>query len=178
MRYLKKSKAELDDKKLLYNPSIKVGVMIEVPSAVLLAEHLAKMCDFFSIGTNDLIQYSLAVNRVNKRVAYLYDPLNPAVLNLVYMTIQAAHNAGIGVAMCGEMASDPWVIWLLLAMGLNEFSVSPKFVGSIKEYVSNIDISNLQIYVKQVLGLSTGSEVRNMAEDIVKRYNLPIWQKK
>ncbi|MBN1233028.1 MAG: phosphoenolpyruvate--protein phosphotransferase [Candidatus Coatesbacteria bacterium] len=178
LEMLNEAKNQLMTNQIPFNSNLKVGIMIEVPSAVMLADHLARMCDFFSIGTNDLIQYSLAVNRVNKKVAYLYDPLNPAILKLIYLSIQAALKAGIEISMCGEMASDPWVIWLLLAMGLRDFSVSPKLVGSIKEYVSQVDIKGIERNLQKALSCATGTEVRELAEEIVLNNKLPIWQKK
>ena len=112
--------------------------MIEIPSAALIAEDLAEECDFFSIGTNDLIQYTLAVDRLNSRVSKLYDPLHPAVLRLIRMSIEAAHAHGIQCGMCGELAGNPQAIPLLLEYGLDEFSMSPPSIPKAKEVISSL----------------------------------------
>ncbi len=130
---------------------IPVGIMIEVPAAAIAAPLLAREADFFSIGTNDLIQYTLAIDRVDDEVNYLYDPLHPAVLRLIRMTIEAGHRAGIEVAMCGEMAGDVRYTRLLLGLGLTEFSMHPTSVLEVKRAVRDARVGELKALVEQVL---------------------------
>ena len=128
-------KAQLEQKGTPFNHSIPVGMMIEIPSAALMADEFAKQVDFFSIGTNDLTQYTLAVDRMNESISDLYNSLHPAVLRLIQMTISAAHNNGIPCCMCGELASDDRAIPILLEYGLDEFSVSPGLVAETKNFL-------------------------------------------
>ena len=134
---------ELAARNIGFDPDIAVGAMIEVPAAALAAPLLAQHCDFFSIGTNDLIQYTLAIDRVDDEVNYLYDPLHPAVLRLIAMTIDAGRDAGIPVSMCGEMAGDARYTRLLLALGLREYSMHPSSILEIKRIVLDSDLSEL-----------------------------------
>lgn len=129
-------KAELEAEGLAFNAEIPVGIMIEIPSAAIVADQLAKEVDFFSIGTNDLIQYTLAVDRMNANISHLYDPMNPAVLRLIKMSIDAAHEAGIWCGMCGEMAGDLRATETLLEMGLDEFSMSGSSILDIKAAIA------------------------------------------
>lgn len=131
---------------------VPLGIMIETPAAVLLSDVLAEESDFFSIGTNDLIQYTTATDRMNERVQYLYDPCNLSVLRAIQTVIQNGHSAGIPVGMCGEVASDERLTPLLLAMGLDEFSVVPAQVGKVKALIQNADFSALATLPKAVLG--------------------------
>ncbi|HOO77900.1 MAG TPA: phosphoenolpyruvate--protein phosphotransferase [bacterium] len=149
-------------------PEIEVGIMIEVPSAAVLADNLAEAVDFFSIGTNDLIQYTLAVDRVNEKIAYLYEPLHPAVLQLIRGTIDAAHRNNIWVGMCGEMAGDPIAVPILLGMGLDEFSVSPVAVPLVKKVIRSLTIPRARDLAESILGLSQASEIRARAETFLK----------
>jgi len=127
---------ELRQEGMPFDESVKRGVMIEVPSAALIADSLAKECDFFSLGTNDLIQYALAVDRLNETVAHLYQPAHPAVLQLIDMSIRAAHENGNKITVCGEMAADPVMAVLLLGMGVDEFSMTPNAIPIVKKAFS------------------------------------------
>lgn len=138
MEIVEECKRELDAAGIPYSDNIEWGIMIEIPSAALCAEELAKHADFFSIGTNDLIQYTLAVDRNNEKVAHIYDPMHPAVLRLIKMTIDAAHKHGKWVGMCGEMAGDEKAIPLLLEYGLDEFSVNPSSVLQLKRMIMEL----------------------------------------
>jgi phosphotransferase system enzyme I (PtsI) len=143
---LAEAKAELSGDNTSFNPAIKTGIMIEVPSAAITADLLAKEVDFFSIGTNDLCQYTLAVDRMNEKISHLYDPFNPGVLRLISNVIEQGQKHNIHVGMCGEMASDPLATLLLLGMGLKEFSMSAASIPAIK----NIIINNSELKAKQV----------------------------
>lgn len=132
-------KRELDQEKLAYDPRLPVGVMIEVPAAAINAHMLAEFADFFSIGTNDLIQYTLAIDRIDEQVNYLYDPFNPAVLHLVHSVIQAGNATGTPVSMCGEMAGDPRFTRLLLGLGLREFSMHTSALLEVKSLIKRSD---------------------------------------
>ena len=129
--------------------------MIEVPAAALLASRFAKQLDFMSIGTNDLIQYALAIDRIDESVNYLYDPLHPAVLKLIQMTLQAGARANIPVGMCGEMAGDPRYTRLLLGLGLRDFSAHPVTVPEVKSIINSSSVKDLQAPCKRILSAST-----------------------
>jgi len=166
---LDKCKKELSKVGKKFDENISIGVMIEVPSAALTADILAKECDFFSIGTNDLIQYSLAVDRTNEKVAYLYEPGHPAVLRLIKKTIEAAIQNDIWVGMCGEMSGDPIFSFLLLGMGLDRFSMSIPQVPKIKELISNINLKDAKAALQEALKLSTSKEVEKYLQGELKR---------
>jgi len=152
-------KQELRHERLSFDEDIQVGVMIEVPSAALTADLLAKEADFFSIGTNDLIQYALAVDRANEKVAYLYEPAHPAVLRMIKSIIEAAHDNNIWVGMCGEMASDEVFTLVLLGLGLDEFSLSSLAIPQIKYIIRSVSFEDAQRAAVQALSLSTTKEV-------------------
>jgi phosphoenolpyruvate-protein phosphotransferase (PTS system enzyme I) len=146
---------------------IEVGAMIEIPSAAIMADLLIQEVDFLSLGTNDLIQYTLAVDRVNESVAYLYDPLNPAILRLIQMTVDACHQAGKWVGMCGEMAGDPQLVPLLLGMGLDEFSVSVSVIPEIKKVIRGMPFKKAKEIAKAALKKKTSEEVFQLIRDTV-----------
>jgi len=153
-------KNELKGQGLKYNENMRVGAMIEVPAAALIAESLARHLDFLSIGTNDLIQYTLATDRTNEAVNYIYDPLHPAVLRLIDMTLRAGRDIGIPVAMCGEMAGDVRYTRLLLGMGLNEFSMHPSMLLEIKSIIHSSRLTELTKMARKVLKCSDAEEIR------------------
>ncbi|MFH0763292.1 MAG: phosphoenolpyruvate--protein phosphotransferase [Candidatus Omnitrophota bacterium] len=162
-KVLEESKQELKKRGLPFNSNIEVGAMIEVPSAAITADILAKEASFFSIGTNDLIQYSLAVDRVNEKVAYLYEPAHPAVLRLIKNIIDSAHKAGVKVGMCGEMAGEPSFVLILLGLGLDEFSMPPQVIPEIKYIIRSVAFKHAQEIADKAMQLSTGTEVENFS---------------
>jgi phosphotransferase system enzyme I (PtsI) len=160
---LEEVKNELLKEKLPFNKNIEVGAMIEIPSAALTSDILAKEVDFFSIGTNDLIQYALAVDRVNEKIAYLYEPAHPAVLRLIKGVIDNGHKEGIWVGMCGEMAGDPALAIILVGLGLDEFSTSPILLPEIKKIIRAVKLSDAREIAAKALTLKTGKEVESFA---------------
>jgi phosphoenolpyruvate-protein phosphotransferase (PTS system enzyme I) len=150
---------ELDREGLPYDRQIEVGIMIEVPSAAMISDVLAREVDFFSIGTNDLIQYTLAVDRNNERMAYLYEPLHPSVLRLVKRTIDAGHAQGRWVGVCGEMAGDPSKTIILLALGVNELSMSPVAVPEVKRVIRSLRFEEIRHLREEIINFSTVAEV-------------------
>lgn len=163
---------ELDGCDVPFDPELPVGVMIEVPSAALIAESLAAECDFFSIGTNDLTQYTLAVDRGNERVAHLYDPLHPAVLALIDRTVRAAAKARVPVSICGEMASNPLAVPLLVGLGIGELSGTPAAVPVVKEIVRSLDADAVERDVREALAAGTAVEVHRIAAERLRESGL------
>jgi phosphotransferase system enzyme I (PtsI) len=143
---------------------IEIGVMIEVPSAVIIADQLAREVDFFSIGTNDLIQYALAIDRVNDRVTYLYEPLHPAVLRLIRHVVKTGHDAGIRVAMCGEMAGDAAYTMVLLGLELDELSMNPLAIPRVKKIIRGATLKEAKALLKKVMTFSSATEIRAWVE--------------
>ena len=162
---IEEEKKNLDAQGIDYNKSIKVGVMIETAAATLIADILAKEVDFFSIGTNDLIQYTMSVDRGNDKVSYLYSVYNPAVLRAIKHIISEAKKAGIQVGMCGEAAADPKLIPLLLYWGLDEFSMSASYVLKSRKLVTDTDIKSLKDMEEAVMALESESKVRAFLEE-------------
>ena len=152
-------KAELDSRGIAYKKDIQVGIMVETAAASLMADAFAKEVDFFSIGTNDLTQYTMSVDRGNDKVSYLYSPLNPAVLRSIRHIIQCGRKEGIMVGMCGEAASDPLMIPLLLAFGLNEFSMSASAVLNARKLITGYSIAELQAIADKAMSFVTAGEV-------------------
>ncbi len=158
-------KTEFDAHNIPYDHDLMIGGMIEVPAAAVCADIFAKQLDFLSLGTNDLIQYTMAIDRVNDEVNYLYDPLNPAVLRLIHNTIKAGKKEKIPVAMCGEMAGETKYTRLLLGLGLREFSVHPATLLEVKQIIIDSNISELQVLANKALNASNGIEVANIMRD-------------
>jgi phosphotransferase system enzyme I (PtsI) len=163
---IEETKKELERQGIGFAPDLPVGGMIEVPAAALSADSFARHLDFLSIGTNDLIQYALAIDRVDDEVNYLYDPLHPAVLRLVQMTIDAADAAGIPVSMCGEMAGDPRYTRLLLGMGLRAFSMQPGSLPEIKAVVRDCDLGRARALVKEMMQHLDYESPERVVEDL------------
>jgi len=156
---LEECKQELSQEGTSFDKNIEVGAMIELPTAALTSDLLAEEADFFSIGTNDLIQYSLAVDRTNEKVAYLYEPAHPALLRMIKNIIDAGHNNNICVAMCGEMAGDAAMVLILLGLGLNEFSMPSLSIPQIKYIIRSVSMQEVRRIAQKALTLSTGREV-------------------
>jgi phosphotransferase system enzyme I (PtsI) len=169
-KLIEECKRELKKEGLAFDEKISIGIMIEVPSAALTADVLAKESDFFSIGTNDLIQYSLAVDRANEKVAYLYDPAHPAVLRLIKSVIENAHKNNIWVGMCGEMAGEPLFALLLLGFGLDEFSMPPPFIPKIKELIRSVNFKDTQALALKAVDFSTSREVEKFLQEELRRF--------
>jgi phosphotransferase system enzyme I (PtsI) len=167
---LDKTKQDLRKKGMPFDEDIKVGIMVEVPSAAIIADLLAKETDFFSIGTNDLIQYAIGIDRGNEYVNYLYAPLHPAVLRLIQYTIDAAHATGIPVSMCGEMAGRTIYTPILLGMGIDQLSANAFAIPHIKEMARKIDLNHCRKIVKQLLAMKTADEIQGYMFDEFKRH--------
>jgi len=165
---IEEAKDELRERGQDFDPQIPVGMMVEVPSAVSLAPHLIREVDFFSIGTNDLIQYLLAVDRNNHKVAPLYEPLHPAVLSAIHDTVQAAKGAGKWVGVCGEMASDPLCTVVLVGLGLDDLSMGPFFIPVVKRIIRSVSYSQVRALTRDLLGLATVKEVKGYLFDGMK----------
>jgi phosphoenolpyruvate-protein phosphotransferase (PTS system enzyme I) len=151
---------DLDRENIPYDADMEVGIMMEVPSAVTMAEVLGHYVDFFSIGTNDLIQYALAIDRVNEHVAYMYQPFHPAILRMISQVVTAARNTGIRVSLCGEMAGDPLCTSILLALGLDALSMNARAIPLIKKMVRAIPMEKARADLEAIMRLNTAKEVR------------------
>lgn len=160
---LNEVKQELDASGVPFDRDIPVGIMIELPSSIMIADALALEVDFFSIGTNDLIQYTLGIDRVNKHVAYLFQPLHPAIIRGIKLVADAAHQTGISISVCGEMASDPYCLAILLGMGIDDFSMAPQAIPGIKHILRNIDMEECRDLLSQVISATTVEAVNRTA---------------
>jgi phosphoenolpyruvate-protein phosphotransferase (PTS system enzyme I) len=171
---LEECKNRLRSQGMPFDESMEVGAMIEVPSAAMTTDILAKEVDFFSIGTNDLIQYSIAVDRSNEKVAYLYEPAHPGVLRLIKSIIDAGHNANIWVGMCGEMGGDPLFTVILLGLGLDEFSMPSVMIPEIKHIIRAVPMAQAKEIATQALTLSTSKEVEDFSRSKYKELRLMV----
>lgn len=179
LQRLNEAKLELDQKNIPYSKNIEIGIMIETPSAALMADKLAEKVDFFSLGTNDLVQYTMVVDRNSEKVAYLYQPSHPSVLTLIKHVVDAAKKHGIWVSICGEMASDPQYTVLLIGLGLNELSMSPVSINIIRKIIRNTKMHEAEKIVEQALNCSTAEEALNISLEYLKKivpdiYNIVI----
>jgi phosphotransferase system enzyme I (PtsI) len=162
-------KEDLEEEGIAFNAYLPVGTMIEVPSAAILAEQLAREVDFFSIGTNDLTQYTLAADRNNETVASLYSPGDPAVLRLIEMVVKAAHKYGPAVTVCGEMSGEPLYTMLLLGMGLRQLSVAPHHIPVIKRLIRSVTIKEAGVVAQEAMRLETARDVNNYLREQTRR---------
>ena len=164
-KVLEECKKELDNENIEYNKNIKVGIMVEIPSAALIADKLAKECDFFSIGTNDLIQYTVAVERGNEKITKLYTKFHPSVIKLIKMAIDGAHSANIICGMCGEAAGDKLYIPLLIGLGLDEFSMNSNSLLNARKRINNLDKAECVKLSEEILQMSSAEEVEERLKE-------------
>ena len=162
---IKEVLAEMDADGIAYSNDVEVGMMIEIPSAAVISDVLAKHVDFFSIGTNDLIQYTCAVDRMNQKISHLYNQFNPAVLRLIKMVIDNAHKEGKWVGMCGESAGDQRMIPILLGMGLDEFSMSPISILPARKLITSLSYEDMKNFADEVLAMGTAKEIKEYVDN-------------
>src|SRR5699024_7702959 len=159
---LLEEKENLTNEGIEVSDDIEVGIMVEIPSTAALADVFAKEVDFFSIGTNDLIQYTMAADRMSERVSYLYQPYNPAILRLVQQVINASHNEGKWTGMCGEMAGDETAIPLLLGLALDEFSMSATSILKARRQITGLSINDMEELVPKTINCATSEEIQDL----------------
>ena len=170
---LKTCMQELDAEGVDYDHDLEVGIMVEIPSAAITADIIADEVSFFSIGTNDLCQYTLAVDRMNQNVSYLYDPLHPAILRLVQNVITQSHNKpGKFTGMCGEMAGDPVAALILLGLGLDEFSMSASSIPQVKKIIRSVSFEQAKAVADKAMTMQTGGEIRQYVQDKLKELGI------
>lgn len=162
--------AELKAEGIPFDADMPVGSMIEIPSAALMADRLAKECDFFSIGTNDLIQYLIAIDRLNERTAQLYEPAHPAVLRVLREVVKAAHDAGIKVSVCGEMAGDPVYVPLLLGIGVDELSMTPPLMPAAKYIIRSLKMSDARVLAEQTVTMDSPADIERLCIDFYRTH--------
>jgi phosphotransferase system enzyme I (PtsI) len=161
-------KAELRQEGVAFDDGLEIGVMVETPSAVMVADSLARRARFFSIGTNDLIQYSLAVDRMNERIAHLYEPTHPAIVRLIHATVQAAHAQKVWVSVCGEMAGDPSLAPLLLGLGVDELSVSSAAVGQVKFLIRRLKLEEARALAQHALNCESAADILSRCQELAR----------
>ena len=169
---LEEVKADLKQEGIAFDPNMRVGVMIELPSAVMIAEHLARKVDFFSIGTNDLIQYSIAVDRSNDRIADLFEPFHPGILNLMKIATDAAHANGITISVCGEMSGDPAGALTLIGLGIDGLSMIPSFIPGIKHIIRSTSMATAKKLASRALRCESASEVKKLIREYYSEINI------
>ena len=168
LKLVEQAKLELSHEGKEYSDEVQIGIMVETPAAAVISPLLAQYVDFFSIGTNDLIQYTLAVDRGNAQIAHLYNPFNPAVLRLIQRTIQSAREHGIWAGMCGEMASDPYAAIILLGMGITELSMSAPSIPRVKEMIRSVTSAQAKELLDDIMKMEHGVEIRTYLHKVLK----------
>jgi phosphotransferase system enzyme I (PtsI) len=168
-KLLEECKAELDAAGVPFHREVEVGVMVEIPSAALMAHRLARRVRFFSIGTNDLVQYTLAVDRGNDRVAHLFDPAHPAVLELIERTVAAGREQGISTSVCGEMAGNPVFVPLLMGLGVDTLSVSPSAIALVKAVIRQITYADAVELAAEVRAMEGGEEALARCRELIRQ---------
>ncbi len=162
---LEECKRELTERGQTFDPELEVGSMIEIPSAAMTADIIARQCDFFSIGTNDLIQYMIAIDRVNNRIAHLYEPTHPAVVRMLKRIVDEGHRAKIPVAVCGEMAGDPVFVPLLLGLGVDELSMTPPLIPAVKYLVRSMTMQDAKALAEKALEMDSAKEIFALCDE-------------
>jgi phosphotransferase system enzyme I (PtsI) len=175
---VEKSKAELRAEKISFDEKLDIGAMIEIPSAALIADTLAQRVKFFSIGSNDLIQYTLAADRTNEKVSHLYEPTHPAIIRLIKMTVDAAHRRGVWVGVCGEIAGDPALVPLLIGLGVDELSAAPPVVPQIKYIVRRLKLSEAQALAEFALQCESPSEINARCQKLARETAPSLFENK
>ena len=165
--FVEEAKVELAHEGKAYADNVQVGIMVETPAAAIMTPVFAKYVDFFSIGTNDLCQYTLAVDRGNANISYLYNHVNPAALRLIKRTVESARENGIWAGMCGEMASDPHAAVLLMAMGMNELSMSAPSIPRVKEQLRSISSVKAKEILTKVMQMEDGDEIKAYLDQVL-----------
>jgi phosphotransferase system enzyme I (PtsI) len=171
-------KAELRQENLPFDENLEVGAMIETPSAVIVADSLAKRLKFFSIGTNDLIQYSLAVDRMNEKIAHLYEPTHPAIVRLIKAAVDSAHKHQVWVSVCGEMASDPVLAPLLLGLGVDELSAAPPLVPPMKFIIRRLKLGEARQLADFALNCESAAEILSRCQDLARQIAPSLFENK
>jgi len=171
-------KAELRKEGIPFDENMEIGAMIEIPSAALIADALGKRAKFFSIGTNDLIQYSLAVDRMNEKIAHLYEPTHPAIVRLIKATVDAATRNNIWVGVCGEMAGDPAMVPLLLGLGVGELSAAPPLVPQIKFMVRRLKLTEAQALAEFALNCESGAMILARCQELARQAAPSLFENK
>ena len=175
---LDECKAQLRAEGTSFDDRLEIGAMIEIPSAAIVADALARRARFFSIGSNDLIQYSLAADRTNERVAHLYEPTHPAILRLIKMTIDAAHRNAIWVGVCGEIAGDPVLVPLLLGLGVDELSTAPAGVAQVKYMIRRLKLSEVRELADFALQCESPAEIHARCRSLARQAAPSLFEEK